>query len=158
MKSNKKIYGGFLAFMFFFLINVSYGQQAQLSEEGNSKTTKWKEDFESFCAQTQSDDCITIDSNGFWWDSEPSLKPVWTKMKALSVITTSNSKVVKLGDRFFCSKRNSGKGYLRCTIRGWQYTLYYRNHKGDFVHVRETLYYQKDRDEFVRIYNPIYNP
>lgn len=77
--------------------------------------------LEYYCAYTQSDDCIFVDSNGYWWDSEPSLRPVYKKMKKLPIKIVEKTKVVQLGNRFFCTKTNmqTRRSYLECSSNGW---------------------------------------
>ena len=79
--------------------------------------------FQRYCAFTQSDDCIFVDANGYWWDSEPSLEPVYKKVKKLSIKVVGHTKIVQLGNRFFCTKGNerAGKSYLTCTANGWSF-------------------------------------
>ena len=77
-------------------------------------------DLEYYCANTQSDHCIFIDSNGYWWDSEPP-KPVYKKMKKLPMKIVGKTKVVQLDNRFFCTKANmqTRRSYLECSSNGW---------------------------------------
>lgn len=117
------------------IIPATSNAQQFISQSHDRKEVSkiWKKDFETFCTLTQSDDCITVDSRGFWWDSEPSLKPKWIKMNSLPIKTTKTGKVAQLGGIFYCSNQPNRRGYLKCTPNGWRYTLYYQNEKKEFI-------------------------
>jgi hypothetical protein len=79
---------------------------------------------ERFCSMTQTDDCILIDANGIWWDSEPSRAPIYKKRQSLTIINTPSARVVQLGDDFYCDNMRDAvrKGYMKCTSLGWKLT------------------------------------
>ena len=79
-----------------------------------------KVEIESYCAQTQTDHCIIVDANGYWWDSEPSLNPVYKKSKRASLKISGKTKIARFGNTFYCTKSElAAKSYLTCTSDGW---------------------------------------
>ena len=80
-------------------------------------------DLQSYCAFTQSDDCIFVDSHGYWWYSEPSLKPVYTRMKKLPKKVVGSTKIVRLENQFYCThnSRQIKASYLACNANGWTF-------------------------------------
>ncbi len=78
----------------------------------------------TYCSQTQSDDCIQVDSNGFWWDSEPGTPAKKTSRK-LPIKVVGKTRIVRLDNTYFCthSSMQVSRSYLTCSANGWIFKL-----------------------------------
>jgi hypothetical protein len=74
----------------------------------------------TYCSQTQSDDCIQVDTNGFWWDKEPGL-PATKTSKKLPIRVVGKTKVVRLDSNYYCthSSMQVSRSYVTCSENGW---------------------------------------
>jgi len=83
----------------------------------------YADNLRSYCSHTQSDDCIQIDDNGFWWDSEPGL-PAKKTNKRLSIKKVGKTRIARLDGTYYCthSSMQVSKSYLKCSISGWTFS------------------------------------
>ena len=74
----------------------------------------------TYCRQTQSDDCIQVDSSGFWWDKEPGL-PARKTSRKLPVNIFGKTRVVRFDNTYYCthSSMQVSRSYVTCSAKGW---------------------------------------
>jgi hypothetical protein len=78
----------------------------------------------AYCSQTQSDDCILVDSSGFWWDKEPGL-PARNTARKLAIRVVGKTKIVGLDNTYYCtdSSMQVSRSYVKCSANGWVFQL-----------------------------------
>ena len=76
---------------------------------------------ETYWRITQGGGAIIVDPSGYWWDMEVRRGPsIYTKMHKLPIKIVGKTKIVRLGDKFYCTKGQwSSRSYLYCTANGW---------------------------------------
>ena len=78
-------------------------------------------DSEIYWQVSQGGGRIIVDSNGYWWDREMGI-PKFTKKHKLPIKIVGKTKVVRLGDTFYCTKCQwASRSYLSCTANGWMF-------------------------------------
>lgn len=80
--------------------------------------------LQTYCSWTQSDDCIQVDSHGYWWDKELGLPARKTSTK-LSIKVVGKTRIVKLHETYYCTKSSIQvhESYLACGPNGWLFKL-----------------------------------
>ena len=77
----------------------------------------------TYCSQTQSDDCIQVDSYGFWWvqDQDDFRLPARKTSKKLPIRVIGKTKIVRLDNTYYCthSSMQVSRSYLKCSADGW---------------------------------------
>jgi hypothetical protein len=89
-----------------------------------SPSQTFAQQLTTYCSHTQSDDCIQVDTSGFWWDNEPGL-PAKKTSKKLPIKVIGKTKIVRLDNTYYCthSSMQVSRSYLKCSADGWVFKL-----------------------------------